>query len=254
VRIPFTFAGGHGHSVLWCRSPAPPSRPGTRSPSPANRQCSRWSRPPASSRSTRVAPRSATCRSRCLCRSSTPNVGSRPARQLRWSDRPRERPPHSGAVRRVAAGPAGARRAGLRGGRRAERLGLTHAAVLVIAAASFVGRPLVAEPLDRLRSEHGLPPGLASPCSGATWSCRRSCPAFATCARRPGWSWRFCMPSAARPGGASIAPERRRAWVVLGAEHDRYWWVATGRFPGATAGEPLTHRSADFRAAGFSIE
>lgn len=42
----------------------------------------------------------------------------------------------------------------------AERLGLPYAAVLVIAAGSFIFiRPeLVAEPLDRLRAEHGLPP------------------------------------------------------------------------------------------------
>jgi UDP:flavonoid glycosyltransferase YjiC (YdhE family) len=40
----------------------------------------------------------------------------------------------------------------------AERLGLPHATVLVIATGSFVRRSLVAEPLNRLRAEHGLPP------------------------------------------------------------------------------------------------
>ena len=40
----------------------------------------------------------------------------------------------------------------------AERLGLPHTTVLVIAAGSFVRRSLVAEPLNRLRAEHGLPP------------------------------------------------------------------------------------------------
>jgi UDP:flavonoid glycosyltransferase YjiC (YdhE family) len=40
----------------------------------------------------------------------------------------------------------------------AERLGLPHATVLVIAAGSFVRRALVGEPLNRLRAEHGLPP------------------------------------------------------------------------------------------------
>ena len=40
----------------------------------------------------------------------------------------------------------------------AERLGLPHATVLVIAAGSFVRHSLVAEPLNRLRSEHGLAP------------------------------------------------------------------------------------------------
>lgn len=40
----------------------------------------------------------------------------------------------------------------------AERLGLPHATVLVIAAGSFVRREVVGEPLDELRAEHGLPP------------------------------------------------------------------------------------------------
>lgn len=40
----------------------------------------------------------------------------------------------------------------------AERLGLPHATVLVIAAGSFVRHSLVAEPLNRLRSDHDLPP------------------------------------------------------------------------------------------------
>lgn len=40
----------------------------------------------------------------------------------------------------------------------AERLGLPYATVLVIAAGSFVRHGLVAEPLNRLRAEHGLPP------------------------------------------------------------------------------------------------
>jgi len=40
----------------------------------------------------------------------------------------------------------------------AERLGLPYATVLVIAAGSFVRHSLVAEPLNRLRAEHGLPP------------------------------------------------------------------------------------------------
>lgn len=40
----------------------------------------------------------------------------------------------------------------------AERLGLPHATVLVIAAGSFVRPALVAEPLNELRAEHGLPP------------------------------------------------------------------------------------------------
>ena len=40
----------------------------------------------------------------------------------------------------------------------AERLGLPHATVLVIAAGSFVRHSLVAVPLNRLRSEHGLLP------------------------------------------------------------------------------------------------
>lgn len=40
----------------------------------------------------------------------------------------------------------------------AERLGLPYASVLVIAAGSFVRPALVAEPLLRLRAEHGLPP------------------------------------------------------------------------------------------------
>ena len=40
----------------------------------------------------------------------------------------------------------------------AERLGLPHANVLVIAAGSFVRHELVAEPLNTLRAEHGLLP------------------------------------------------------------------------------------------------
>jgi UDP:flavonoid glycosyltransferase YjiC (YdhE family) len=45
----------------------------------------------------------------------------------------------------------------------AERLGIPHAVVLVIAAGSFVRRSCVVEPLDALRAEHGLgpDPGLA---------------------------------------------------------------------------------------------
>lgn len=38
----------------------------------------------------------------------------------------------------------------------AERLGIPHASVLVAAAGAFVRPALVAEPLDRLRAEHGL--------------------------------------------------------------------------------------------------
>jgi MGT family glycosyltransferase len=40
----------------------------------------------------------------------------------------------------------------------AERLGLPYATVVVIAAGSFVRRELLAEPLNALRAEHGLPP------------------------------------------------------------------------------------------------
>ncbi|MGH2560952.1 MAG: glycosyltransferase [Thermomicrobiales bacterium] len=40
----------------------------------------------------------------------------------------------------------------------AERLGLPHATLLVIAAGSFVRTELVAEPLNQLRAAHGLPP------------------------------------------------------------------------------------------------
>jgi UDP:flavonoid glycosyltransferase YjiC (YdhE family) len=40
----------------------------------------------------------------------------------------------------------------------AERLGLPYASVLVVAAGSFVRPEVVAEPLDELRAEHGLPP------------------------------------------------------------------------------------------------
>ena len=40
----------------------------------------------------------------------------------------------------------------------AERLGLPHASVVVIAAGGFVRREDVAEPLNALRAEHGLPP------------------------------------------------------------------------------------------------
>jgi UDP:flavonoid glycosyltransferase YjiC (YdhE family) len=40
----------------------------------------------------------------------------------------------------------------------AERFGLPHAAVLVIAAGSFVRHALVAAPLNELRAEYGLPP------------------------------------------------------------------------------------------------
>lgn len=40
----------------------------------------------------------------------------------------------------------------------AERLGLPYVTVLVIAAGSFVPPELIAEPLNRLRAEHGLPP------------------------------------------------------------------------------------------------
>lgn len=40
----------------------------------------------------------------------------------------------------------------------AERLALPHATVLVIAAGSFVRPAVVAEPLNALRAEHGLPP------------------------------------------------------------------------------------------------
>jgi len=40
----------------------------------------------------------------------------------------------------------------------AERLGLPHATVLVIAAGSFMRPGLLAERLNRLRAEHGLPP------------------------------------------------------------------------------------------------
>lgn len=40
----------------------------------------------------------------------------------------------------------------------AERLELPYATVVVIAAGSFVGKALIAEPLNELRAEHGLPP------------------------------------------------------------------------------------------------
>lgn len=40
----------------------------------------------------------------------------------------------------------------------AERLGLPHATVLVIASGSFVRAELLADALDELRAEHGLPP------------------------------------------------------------------------------------------------
>jgi UDP:flavonoid glycosyltransferase YjiC (YdhE family) len=40
----------------------------------------------------------------------------------------------------------------------AERLGLPFATVLVIAAGSFVRKQVIAEPLNQLRAEHGLPP------------------------------------------------------------------------------------------------
>jgi UDP:flavonoid glycosyltransferase YjiC (YdhE family) len=40
----------------------------------------------------------------------------------------------------------------------AERLGLPHATVLCIASGSLAPPGLVAEPLNRLRAEHGLPP------------------------------------------------------------------------------------------------
>jgi len=40
----------------------------------------------------------------------------------------------------------------------AERIRLPYATVIVIAAGSFVRRGLVAEPLNKLRAEHGLPP------------------------------------------------------------------------------------------------
>src|SRR5690242_3082166 len=40
----------------------------------------------------------------------------------------------------------------------AERLGLPHAVVLILAAGSFVRHELVVEPLNALRAEHGLPP------------------------------------------------------------------------------------------------
>ncbi|MDP9313986.1 MAG: glycosyltransferase [Chloroflexota bacterium] len=40
----------------------------------------------------------------------------------------------------------------------AERLGLPYATVLVIAAGSFVRHSVVAEPLNALRAQHGLPP------------------------------------------------------------------------------------------------
>jgi UDP:flavonoid glycosyltransferase YjiC (YdhE family) len=39
-----------------------------------------------------------------------------------------------------------------------ERLGLPYASVLVIAAGSFVRKELVAQPLNEVRAEHGLPP------------------------------------------------------------------------------------------------
>ena len=47
----------------------------------------------------------------------------------------------------------------------AERLGLPHATVLVIACGSFIRPDVVSEPLDALRAEHGLPPdpGLEMP-------------------------------------------------------------------------------------------
>ena len=47
----------------------------------------------------------------------------------------------------------------------AERLGLPHATVLVIACGSFIRADVVREPLDALRAEHGLPPdpGLEMP-------------------------------------------------------------------------------------------
>ena len=40
----------------------------------------------------------------------------------------------------------------------AERLGLPHASVITIAARTFATPELIAEPLDALRAEHGLPP------------------------------------------------------------------------------------------------
>jgi UDP:flavonoid glycosyltransferase YjiC (YdhE family) len=47
----------------------------------------------------------------------------------------------------------------------AERLGLPHATVLVMAAGTFVRAEVVAEPLNELRAQHGLPPDpdLAAP-------------------------------------------------------------------------------------------
>lgn len=40
----------------------------------------------------------------------------------------------------------------------AERAGIPYASVIVIAAGSFIRRELIAEPLNRVRAEHGLPP------------------------------------------------------------------------------------------------
>jgi hypothetical protein len=47
----------------------------------------------------------------------------------------------------------------------AERVGIPHASVLVLAAGGFVTADLIREPLDVLRAEHGLPPdpGLEMP-------------------------------------------------------------------------------------------
>lgn len=91
-----------------------------------------------------------------------------------------------------------------------ERLGLPYATVLVIAAGSLVRHDLVAEPLNLLRAEHGLPP---DPDLEMLWRYLVLCP-FPARFRDPA----FPLPSTAvtlRPLGLEPrATETLPAWAV----------------------------------------
>jgi MGT family glycosyltransferase len=91
----------------------------------------------------------------------------------------------------------------------AELLGLPHATVLVTAAGSLATADVVAEPLDELRAEHGLPPDpeLAVPARHLVLS------PFPPSFRDP----RFPLPPTAhsfRPGAATMAAPREPPWPV----------------------------------------
>ncbi len=91
----------------------------------------------------------------------------------------------------------------------AERIGLPHATVLVIAAGSLVRPELVAAPLNELRAEHGLPPDPALTLLGRHLVLSPFPPSY----REPA----FPLPATAhtfRPRALDPAGAAGRAWVA----------------------------------------